>query len=246
MNNFYTEEEKQKIWNEIMYLRANDFGWNAPSRDQNAYDNKTGEMMLRNALQFGHYYRGVMDELHAYKSSIYIYGNKLCKWRKALLDYSDIYANISAINDRSSFITYYPGGGSEYKQHSDDGMYTMLSYFFQEPKNFTGGDFFVQDRRYEIHNGFTIIFPSWMKHGCTEIELIDKSIEGSGRYAVANFFFVNPAHGNSRENNYFFNVLQNNDGREIVLFDNTPVIYDENYNYPVGSRYYNRRYERRK
>lgn len=220
MNDFYTEEEKQKIWIELQYLRSNENGWNIPNYEQNAYDRESGQLFLKNAIQYGVNYKKQMDPATAYNSSIYVYGNKLRKWYDVLTNHAELYLQLGEISDRSTYITYYPGNDSCYYSHRDACTFTMLSYFYKEPKNFTGGEFYVEDRNYEIHNGFTVIFPSWMRHGSTEVRLIDEKVEESGRYAVANFFFINP---DQNKHDYFFSRLETKDGREIVLFDESAI-----------------------
>ena len=220
LDNFYTEEEKEKIWIELQYLRANEYGWNTPNYQQNAWDRESGQIYLKNALQYGVNYRSQMDIQSTYNSSIYIYGNKIVKWFDVLTNHAQLYHQLAEISDRSTYITYYPGNDSSYYSHRDACTFTMLSYFFKEPKNFTGGEFYVENRIYEIHNGFTVIFPSWMKHGSIKVKLIDETKKDSGRYAVANFFFINPF---ADKNNYFFSRIKNRDDREIVLFDESVI-----------------------
>lgn len=220
LDNFYTEEEMQKIWIELQYLRSNESGWYPPNYEQNAYDRESGKLFLKNALQYGVNYRNQMDIQTAYNSSIYIYGNKIMKWFDVLTNHADLYFQLNNISDRSTYITYYPGNDSSYYSHRDACTFTMLSYFYKEPKNFTGGEFYVENRIYEIHNGFTVIFPSWMKHGSTNVKLIDETVKESGRYAIANFFFINPV---VPKDDYFFSRLKTKDDREIVLFDESVI-----------------------
>ena len=79
-----------------------------------------------------------------------------------------------------------------YKPHIDTYFqYLAFSYFYKEPKKFSGGElYFPQyDYDYSCENNSMIIFPGWVAHGVTEVS-IDKSdyYEGYGRYCISSFF----------------------------------------------------------
>ena len=79
-----------------------------------------------------------------------------------------------------------------YKPHIDTYFqYLSFSYFYKEPKKFSGGElYFPQyDYDYSCENNSMIIFPGWVAHGVTEVS-IDKSdyYEGYGRYCISSFF----------------------------------------------------------
>lgn len=218
LKDFYTEEEKQKIWTELQYLRSNEYGWLHPNKENNACDADTGEVHLKDAIQYCVSYKDVMDESIALKSSIYVYGNKIWKWHKKLTKFNQIYYQLQEINNRTSVITYYPNN-SKYNKHRDCATFTMLSYFYREPKNFTGGEFIVEDRKYEINNGFTIIIPSFLEHGCAEVNIINESKDDSGRFCVANFFFQDNLKERNNPEQYFLCGTENLDGKEVRFFD---------------------------
>lgn len=191
LHNFYTENEMDRIWKEIYFLNSTDFGWVSPNPVKNATD-ENGVPLIQGAKQFD---LSVLFDRYEYamgttKSNIYSLGKKICKWIEYLKNKHDVYYNLHAVNQHATFLNYYNQDNGIYKLHHDRSTYTMLSYFYEEPKNFIGGDLLVEDRKYEISNGFTIILPGWMQHGTTSIKIIDKTRTTSGRYSIANFFNI--------------------------------------------------------
>lgn len=70
--------------------------------------------------------------------------------------------------------------GDYYKSHTDSAMVTAISYHWNEPKPFEGGELYFGDYRVPIENNSLLIFPS-----CTEHEV--KCTKGTGRYAITQF-----------------------------------------------------------
>jgi len=188
LENFYTEDEIDRIWKEIQYLDSNTYGWAYPNPQINAVDKK-GNLLLQGARQFKFSIFGYNNLELLRKSNIYTSGKKLMNYHDYLVGKHDIYKNIKELDRHFSFLNYYYKDDGCYKLHHDISMYTMLSYFYEEPKNFTGGQCLVGNNKYEIHNGFTIVLPGWLKHGSTPIKIIDKSRKKSGRYSIAHFFW---------------------------------------------------------
>ena len=87
-----------------------------------------------------------------------------------------------------------------YKPHTDMAyQFLSFSYFYREPKKFTGGEliFPKHDYEYSSENNSMIIFPGWVEHGVKEVS-IDNSdyYDGYGRYCISNFF----GHINTQKN----------------------------------------------
>ena len=79
-----------------------------------------------------------------------------------------------------------------YEPHTDMAyQFLSFSYFYREPKKFTGGEliFPKHDTEYSCENNSMIIFPGWVEHGVKEVS-IDNSdyYDGQGRYCISNFF----------------------------------------------------------
>tara|TARA_B100002019_G_C21105884_1_gene515896 strand:+ start:32 stop:658 length:627 start_codon:yes stop_codon:yes gene_type:complete len=187
LEDFYTEDEIDRIWKEIKYLDSNTYGWIYANRNSNAVVND--ELLLQGARQFKFSVLGYNNLELLGKSNIYTTSKKIKQYSEYLRNKHDVYNTIGELSCHFCFLNYYYKDDGCYKLHQDTSMYTMLSFFYEEPRNFTGGDCIVGDNKYEIHNGFTIILPGWLKHGSTPIKIIDKDRKQSGRYCVANFFW---------------------------------------------------------
>ncbi len=194
LENFYTQDEIERIWTEIKFLDSNTFGWIYPTVGRNATD-KNENLLLQGARQLDYGMFGYHNENVLKKSNLYSLGQKIYDHAEFLSEKHDVYSNVLDIVYHTAFLNYYYKDNSVYNLHRDSSMYTLLSYFYEEPRNFNGGKFVVEDREYEISNGFTIILPGWMKHGTTPMKIIDKSRTKSGRYSIAHFFWsMHPKH----------------------------------------------------
>ena len=72
-------------------------------------------------------------------------------------------------------------------------MYTAVTWFFKEPKSFSGGNFYFADYgiKIEVQNNMAVIFPSFVKHAVDEIILEQNNdLMGYGRYAISQFLFI--------------------------------------------------------
>lgn len=98
-------------------------------------------------------------------------------------------------NSDVTLISYYENGGF-YKPHRDSSVYTVLSYFYKEPKQFTGGNLKLIDFdiEIEIKNNMMIYLPSVYTHEVTDVSM-ESTSNCSGRYCMSQFLFVEN-HGN--------------------------------------------------
>ena len=89
----------------------------------------------------------------------------------------------------ATLISYYENA-DYYKGHIDHATLTALTYFYEEPKHFTGGDIYL--REYDItlecvHNR-TYLIPSLVEHEAKEIRMADEYLsKGLGRFCMAQF-----------------------------------------------------------
>ena len=191
LEDFYTEDEVDRIWKEIQFLDSNTYGWVYANPQTNVV--KNGKLLLQGARQLKFSIFGYNNLELLGKSNIYTLAKKLGNYYEYLNDKHDVYTNIYGLDYHECFVNYYYKDDGCYELHQDVSMYTLLSFFYEEPRNFTGGQCIVGDNTYEIHNGFTVVLPGWLKHGSTPIKIIDKTRKQSGRYCISNFFWsVNP------------------------------------------------------
>ena len=98
------------------------------------------------------------------------------------------YASIYTLNKDSTLISYYETS-DHYKSHSDSSVISICTWFFKEPKNFTGGDFIFSDYNITIpvRNNMSVVFLGCYPHEVSKINLLDPSIDCSGRFTMSMF-----------------------------------------------------------
>ena len=199
-DNFYNQEELDLIWEELnFYTKPNKL---FEAKDFGGLVEKTNSHAI------------ILDSL--YLSKFRSISNILTVNRK-MFD-PDIMESFASIHDCCAIarkcnndmtkVRYYHNG-EYYKPHTDLAyQFLSFSYFYKEPKKFSGGDLFFpkHDYEYPCNNNSMIIFPGWVEHGVTEVS-IDNSdyYDGQGRYCISNFF----GHINTNQNNQTKVVTKN-------------------------------------
>jgi len=182
VDNFYDDEELELIWEELKFytkpgklLEAKDFGG-------------VVEKTNHRALQLDVIYDGYRD-----LSNILTVNRKL--FTSKILDvFAEIHEScwIAPMCDYDITKVRYYHDKEYYEAHTDKSFqFLAFSYFYKEPKKFTGGELFFPKHNYELtcENNSTIILPGWVKHGVKEVKIEDSNYyDGWGRYAITSFF----------------------------------------------------------
>lgn len=181
-HNFYTEEELKLIWEELDFLTKPDKLF-----DVKEYKGVEGYTEAK-AIQLDTVYEGKNRKL----------SNILNVTRKVFE--KDVLEAFSSISDCCSLAKHcnydvtkvrYYHNNDQYKPHIDMlWNFLAFSYFYREPKRFSGGNllFPKYDYEYPCDNNSLIILPSYVEHGVQEVK-IDNSdyFDGMGRYAITHF-----------------------------------------------------------
>jgi len=181
-HNFYTEEELNLIWEELDFLTKPDKLF-----DVKEYKGVVGYTEAK-AIQLDTVYQGKNRKL----------SNILNVTRKVFE--KDVLEAFSSISDCCSLAKHcnydvtkvrYYHNNDQYKPHIDMlWNFLAFSYFYREPKRFSGGNllFPKYDYEYPCDNNSLIILPSYVEHGVQEVK-IDNSdyFDGMGRYAITHF-----------------------------------------------------------
>jgi len=182
VNNFYDNEELELIWEELKFytkpgklLEAKDFGG-------------VVEKTNHRALQLDVIYDGYRD-----LSNILTVNRKL--FTSKILDvFAEIHEScwIAPMCDYDITKVRYYHDKEYYEAHTDKSFqFLAFSYFYKEPKKFTGGELFFPKHNYELtcENNSIIILPGWVKHGVKEVKIEDSNYyDGWGRYSITSFF----------------------------------------------------------
>ena len=89
-------------------------------------------------------------------------------------------------NNFNVLINYYENFDF-YKKHFDFAKFTLNIFMFNNPKNFQGGDFVIEDSIIECKFNRAIIFPGFLNHGDTNVKLINDNVYNGGRFSITTF-----------------------------------------------------------
>ena len=118
------------------------------------------------------------------------------EFRNKIVSYNSLYKILFSCNRRDHLLSYYQNNDF-YKAHTDASVFTILNYFYKEPKQFSGGEIILRsftstkEAEIEIKNNRIVIIP-----GCTEHEVkaitsnLTDNYSGNGRYCVAMFLTI--------------------------------------------------------
>lgn len=190
IDNWYTEKEEKAVWKELEYY--NSLPQHIIDRAENTAVAKTKGKALGNS------YRWYIDHLYSengrYQSAIL---NCLYKAvSPELINYTkdfDPYHNmLKASTDVSSLISYYENEDF-YDEHYDTFHWTLLIWYFKQPKQFDGGDFIFtkSNKQIECKHNRAILFPCCYNHKITPIKMTNNSDEKNGRYTITHFYYHN-------------------------------------------------------
>lgn len=97
--------------------------------------------------------------------------------------------SITEINLHWTHVLYYEEE-QEYKPHWDSARFTALTYFYNEPKRFSGGDLVFDDYDIEIEciNNRVIVFPSILRHASTPVKMVgNRDQQKNGKFCITQF-----------------------------------------------------------
>jgi len=190
VENFYNEEELELIWEELKYytkpgklLEAKDYG--------GVVDKTNSHALLLDGLYQDFSHQGKVNYRNI--SNILTVNRKLFK-DEIMSVFASIHDCCSIANHSNWDITKirYYHDDEYYEPHTDRSMqFLAFSYFYKEPKKFSGGEliFPKYDYEYECKNNSMIIMPGWVEHGVNKVSIEDSDYyDGWGRYAITSFF----------------------------------------------------------
>tara|TARA_X000000368_G_scaffold106366_1_gene82493 strand:- start:268 stop:900 length:633 start_codon:yes stop_codon:yes gene_type:complete len=181
---FYNEEELELIWEELKFytkpgklLEAKDFG--------GVVDRTNSHALALDDIYEKEKYRSL--------SNILTVNRKLftSSALEAFGQLHDCCSIATSCNYDITKIRYYHNG-EYYEPHTDKSFqFLAFSYFYKEPKKFTGGELIFPKYDYELtcENNSVIIFPGWVEHGVKEVKIENSDYyDGYGRYCISSFF----------------------------------------------------------
>ena len=183
IENTFNQKDLELIWEELEFL--NHPGKLLSPRETESAESLDGTLLKKNKSVF-------LDELFSYNKNF----SNILRINKSVLSnqtkqlYSELnfgYHSIWQTDSHSTLINYYEHG-DYYDSHMDSALQTFVTFFYKEPKQFSGGDFWITDfnHKIEIENNMTIVIPSFLNHHVDTVEM-ENEIYGNGRYSMTIF-----------------------------------------------------------
>jgi len=190
IEDFYNKEELKLIWKELDYLTS-------PNKMILSGDNLGSSKDNISQIVKSNNYGIILDTFFSQKaySDILVITDKI--FNQSLLNQiaslHPLMGHVSSLNDSNTKLKYYEDA-EEYKGHIDIARFTMVNYFFKEPKQFTGGNLHFKDFDYtiEIKNNMVVFFCGAINHASTKLisnDFYDK-FSGYGKYCVTKFLGI--------------------------------------------------------
>lgn len=185
IEDFYDERELKLIWKELDYLNSK--GKFLPPDKTGAARDTKGNIIKRNKGLF-------LDEYYTNRNFSNILSVNRKIWpaaEKLEKEHLNFRYPLSCSAD-ATLVNYYENN-DYYKRHKDVSVYTILSYFYKEPKKFSGGNLKLidYDIEIEVKNNMVIYIPSILWHEVTPIVMEQEFLnKGYGRYCMAQFLFI--------------------------------------------------------
>jgi len=203
IDNFYTEEQLEEINNELIFLTKPSIMEEDIDKLEAAVDENGNYITTKAGVWVDTVFR---DWKHSSLISHPMTNFGKQETLNKILSYNSLFSLFYHCNIRTHLLSYYENSGY-YSKHTDAAVFTVLNYFYKEPKSFTGGNIVLHSRDntrkadIEIRNNRVIIIPSCTVHEVEKIEMTSKKLSGNGRYCCAIFLTVQHIKENSNDSN---------------------------------------------
>jgi len=184
IDDYYEEEELNLIWQELHFLTKPNVLYKGSDYDSGSAVDSSGNPLKSN-------YSAFVDDIYLIRE----YSNILTLNRKIF----DCWDSITSKNTHWFFkyfhctmdftlFSYYENN-DYYDFHRDSAVLTSLTWFYQEPKKFEGGNLhFTNGNTIEVLNNRMVLFPSMIPHKVDSIFMEEKNLDKHlGRYCITQF-----------------------------------------------------------
>jgi hypothetical protein len=191
IDDFYSNDSCQEIWQELCFLNNNPNKFRPPENTGSAYSTVKGEkVMLKDNLALG------LDIVYLdRRASSILTENRKTFSTEVLSELEKLHYFFKFVrhaNKDATIVNYYEDE-QYYLPHTDDSTVTTLTFFYQKPKSFSGGDLVIENElKIEcVYNRF-VIFPSILLHEVKPIS-IDQEFKRKnfGRYSITQLMSIN-------------------------------------------------------
>jgi Rps23 Pro-64 3,4-dihydroxylase Tpa1-like proline 4-hydroxylase len=190
VDNWYNQEEYIKAFQECKFVSEY-----MADPEQTLSAKKDGKTLKQNKAVFiGELFRD-FNRSTIGKLSYKLYQPELVN---KLIDIDQVYSYLNMINQHNCLVSYYEES-DYYKAHHDEAVITMVTWLYEEPKAFGGGNLILRDKdnniveEIECVSNRSVIFPSFMLHEVTAINMDEKDLnKNKGRFTISQFSMIEP------------------------------------------------------
>lgn len=191
IDGFYNDRQQNVIMQEMFFLNNDDRKLRDPEDTGSAW---VADSSVEGGKRYLKKNKAVhLDEIYAADRSI---SNILIENRKLfsediceeLIKNHTMFRYLKYANRDTTLVSYYEDS-DYYLPHRDDSTLTALTWFYQKPKSFQGGDLMLEEKlKIDCLHNRCIVFPSIMLHSVNEIKLdSNKKDMNFGRFTISQF-----------------------------------------------------------
>ena len=186
IDDYYDQSECSFIWNELCFLNNRPGKLDFPLDSGTAIDPITKKSLKKNTAIF-------LDKIYGENRAI---SDILTENRKIfsenvmneLENLHSFFKYIKSTRHDTTLISYYENS-DHYKPHRDEAVLTLITWFYKQPKVFTGGELIIEENlKIDCEYNRTVILPSIFLHEVLPISMKQEHLGiNYGRYAITQF-----------------------------------------------------------
>jgi hypothetical protein len=192
VDNFYSEEQLKEIMIELKWITKKSIF--LKPKNLNSAQKETGEIITSKTGIF-------LEEVFRNweHSALIAHGmtqTKSKEFNDKLLEFNTLFKSVAACDARNHLLSYYENA-DYYEPHVDKTFFTILNYFFIEPKQFEGGEIILyscnssKQATIDIKHNRTLLIAGSTPHEVKNIKFeLENKLSGYGRYCNAMFLGI--------------------------------------------------------
>jgi Rps23 Pro-64 3,4-dihydroxylase Tpa1-like proline 4-hydroxylase len=184
IENMYSHEEYQTIWNELMFLK-NFMGGPSSTRSARGKDLKFSKKGDGIFLQ--DFFTNFHEHSSIFQVTRKLFSPEIMSIAQSIDYYYKLYQHIKY----DAILLQYYRNGDFYKKHMDTATFSAVTLLHKEPKKYEGGELSFTEYNYtpNIQNNSCIIFPSHIFHEVKEVYMNPKNLndDASERFTITHF-----------------------------------------------------------
>jgi len=187
IDNFWTDKEKEDILNELLFLQKKNKLNSANNESPLDIEGNTKRNNKQIFVDDVYQNRNFSDILNINRK---VYDLFICNGNHKEKNYGSWFFN-SFFPQRDTTVINYYEDKEDYKPHYDSASVTCISFFYKNPKKFSGGELVLgKDVKINADDTKTILFPSQIKHTVLPTFIKEKDQnKQNGRFTTAQFLY---------------------------------------------------------